>query len=81
MFYTKSLLKESISLMKGQHLLLFQLILLFLSYLRASHVSKLNMPMENVSSIFQPSLKAQRLYQKMIAFMEKYVYPAEEVSG
>ena len=79
MFYTKSLLKESISLMKGQHLLLFQLILLFLSYLRASHVSKLNM--ENVSSIFQPSLKAQRLYQKMIAFMEKYVYPAEEVSG
>lgn len=43
---------------------------------QASHVSKLNM--ENVSSIFQPSLKAQRLYQKMIAFMEKYVYPAEE---
>ena len=37
--------------------------------------------MENVSSFFQPSLKAQRLYQKMIAFMEKYVYPAEEVSG
>ncbi|PFX23767.1 Acyl-CoA dehydrogenase family member 11 [Stylophora pistillata] len=44
----------------------------------ALQAHKQKMPMENMSSIFQPSVKAQRLYKKMNAFMEKYVYPAEE---
>ena len=31
------------------------------------------------SSIFELSAKAETLYKKMKAFMEKHIYPAEEV--
>ena len=48
-------------------------------YFRKSPLGKLNSP--TCSNIFQPSVKAQVLYKKMKAFMEKYVYPAEQVSG
>ncbi|KAJ7372849.1 acyl-CoA dehydrogenase member 11 [Desmophyllum pertusum] len=41
-----------------------------------SLISKLNI--SDSTSIFQPSPKAQMLCNKMKAFMEKYVYPAEK---
>ncbi|XP_020612985.1 acyl-CoA dehydrogenase family member 11-like isoform X2 [Orbicella faveolata] len=41
-----------------------------------SPLGKLNS--STCSNIFQPSPKAQMLYKKMKAFMEKYVYPAEQ---
>lgn len=49
------------------------------NYFRKSLLGKLKS--STYSNIFQPSVKAQVLYEKMKTFMEKYVYPAEQVSG
>ena len=53
---------------------------IFLLCFRKPYVSHSIAPRQcNSTSIFQPSEKAQALYSKMKAFMDKYVYPAEQV--
>lgn len=59
--------------------LIFIVILTNCNYFRKSLLGKLKS--STYSNIFQPSVKAQVLYEKMKTFMEKYVYPAEQVSG
>ena len=54
--------------------------IIFLLCFRKPYVSHSIAPRQcNSTSIFQPSEKAQALYSKMKSFMDKYVYPAEQV--